>query len=267
MYPTLLRIGQFELPSFGVILVIAFFVGIAITIRRAPRFGITGDQVLDASFYMLIAGVLGARLFFIAQDWGYYREHINELLTLRFQGLTSFGGVFFGLFAVLFWCRRNGVDFRKYADMISPGFLVGHAIGRVGCLLNGCCFGGECPPNFPLGIRVAGDPHLHHPAQLYDSVMNVVGFGLLMLYERRRHGAGQVFGLMFILHGMARFIYEFWRAGSVQDVMQGKASSTYWGSLPITEAQAVALVLVITGGVLMAMFNDRAPAQQELIAS
>jgi prolipoprotein diacylglyceryltransferase len=87
------------------------------------------------------------------------------------------------------------------------------------------------------------------------------------MYERRRHGAGQVFGLMFILHGMARFIYEFWRAGSVQDVAAGKASSTYWGNLPITEAQAVALVLVITGGVLMALFNDRAPAQQELIAA
>jgi phosphatidylglycerol:prolipoprotein diacylglycerol transferase len=264
MFPTLFKSGSFELPSFGLLMVIAFFSGLFLAQKRAPRFGLTSEDVIDSFLPMLFAGVLGARVVFIAQEWGYYKDHMSELLTLRFQGLTSFGGILFGLIACMIWCKRKGFSFPLYGDLIAPAFLLGHAIGRVGCFLNGCCFGGVCPPSFPLGVKFVGQELLHHPAQLYDTAMNLVGLAVLLAYEKRPHSPGQTFGLMFILHGMARFIYEFWRAGTVEDVAAGKASSTYMASLPITEAQVAALVLVVIGAVLMAVFGRKGMIQQEL---
>jgi phosphatidylglycerol:prolipoprotein diacylglycerol transferase len=204
--------------------------------------------------------VLGARLLFIVQELPYYLSHPKELFSLQFQGLTSFGGVFAGVAVVAFWAKRTKVPFRKYADLYAPAFLAGHIIGRFGCLFNGCCFGGKCPPNLPWGIHVAGSEFLHHPAQIYDSAMNLAALGILLAYEKRNHALGQAAALFFVLHGLTRFIYEFWRAGTVDQVNRGEASSTYWGMLPITEAQGVALAMVVVGAVLMLVYARKPQA-------
>ncbi|HEY0868558.1 MAG TPA: prolipoprotein diacylglyceryl transferase [Fimbriimonas sp.] len=248
MHPVLFRIGNFEVPSFGVMMVLAFLAGMWIATVRAQRYGITKQQIQDASFWALLAGILGARIVFIVQEIPYYLEHPDQLLTLRFQGLTSFGGLIFGALAVMVWCRRNRVPVLNMLDVAAPGFLIGHVIGRFGCLLNGCCFGSACPPDTPWAITVSGSPYLHHPAQVYDALMNAVVLGLLLLLERRNAlRLGEMTGLTLALHGLTRFIYEFWRAGTVEEVRKNVASSTYWGSLPITQAQAMALVLVLVG--------------------
>lgn len=245
MYPILFHIGSFKVHTYGVILIIAFLVALLIARMRAPRFGISPTKLSDMAFLMLIAGVLGARVLFLIQeppkDW-------HEYFSLQFAGLTSFGGLIGGAIVVLWWARRTGTNLRALLDVFGPPLLVGFAIGRVGCLLNGCCFGGVCPNDFPLGIHVPGDTqHLFYPAQAYDSLMNLAGFGLLLWIERRGLRLGQVFGLALALNGLSRFIYEFSRAGTDAQVAAGLRSSTYWGSLPITQAQAAALAIAAFG--------------------
>ena len=99
---------------------------------------------------------------------------------------------------------------------------------------------------------------IHHPAQIYDSLMSLGGVALILLAERRHLAPGQSMSLMFLFYGLSRFIYEFWRAGS---------SSTYWGSLPITEAQAMAGTLVLVGAVMFVIFGRRRIAPQEAPAA
>ncbi len=258
MHPVLFKIGSFEVPSFGVAMVVAFLLSVTLAQSRGPRYGISKAQISDMAFWAILAGVLGARVFFIAQEWGYYSTHTKELLTLRFQGLTSFGGLICGMAAAVGYAWKKGIPIRNLLDAVAPAFLVGHLIGRFGCLMNGCCFGGACPADVPWGIHVAGSPTLHHPAQVYDSLMNLAALGLVLFVEARaRLRPGQVTGLVVALHGLARFVYEFWRAGTESQVQRGEASSTYWGHLPITQAQGMAAALILIGLAMVALSKRR----------
>lgn len=264
MHPVLFELFGFKVHSFGVAMVAAFLLAVGLAQARGPRYGISKAQMGDLAFWAILAGVLGARIVFIAQEWGYYREHLQELATLQFQGLTSFGGLIFGMLAAIAWAWRKGIPIRNLLDVAAPPFLVGHLVGRVGCLMNGCCFGGACPTSVPWGIHVAGSAALHHPAQVYDSLMNLAALGFVLLVEARgRLKTGQVAGLVVALHGAARFVYEFWRAGTDAQVKAGEASSTYWGSLPITQAQAMAAVLVLVGAAMFVFTHRLSPVAKQ----
>lgn len=265
MRPILFKIGNFPVHSFGVIMIIAFLTGLYIARKRAAKFGLDPAKLSDMSFWTLIVGILGARIAFILQDLGYYLKNRDQLFSWQFAGLTSFGGVIAGIGFMVFWAKRAGWPVRLVLDVIAPAGLVMHAIGRVGCLLNGCCYGGVC--DLPWGIHIDKIPVPMHPAQIYDALMNLAALPLILLIEKRGQARGQIFALTLIFHGLSRFIYEFWRAGSEKQVEAGLASSTYWGSLPITQAQGMAGALVFVGFAFYILWRKSAPAQQELLAS
>jgi len=257
MYPTLFKIGNFEVPSFGVMMVLAFFAGYWLANRRAARYGIGKPEVSDVLFWCLLFGILGARLGYIVQNLDYYSKNVNELLTLRFQGLTSFGGLILGAIAAIVYTKRKWIDLRSMMDLLGPAFMLGHVIGRIGCLLNGCCYGNACPPDAPFAMRIAGLPGTYQPAQVYDSLMNLVGLGVVLWFERRSKHRGQVFSLFLVLHGLARFIYEFWRAGVTAEVVRG---------LSLTEAQVVSLAMIAIGGGLFFYFGRKPQAEPAVAA-
>lgn len=258
MLPILFQIGTFKVHSYGVILVLGFVVALLIARARAPKHGIDPKKVTDVSFWALIGGVLGARLLFIIQ------ERPADWYSIQFAGLTSFGGIIGGLLVVLVWARVNRIPVRAFLDVLAPAFLIAHAIGRVGCLLNGCCFGNECP-GLPWGIPAGEHNAISHPAQMYDSLMNVAAFFILVNWEKLSFRPGQTFGAMLMLHGTTRFIYEFWRAGTEAQVKAGLASSTYWGSLPITQAQAAAGVVILLGALLFFVYSRKPVMTQEAV--
>jgi phosphatidylglycerol:prolipoprotein diacylglycerol transferase len=258
MYPILFKSGDFELRTFGLLMVVGFLVAILWVGRRASQRGIPKDQVIDISFWTLLAGILGARIGYILQEWPYYRTRLGEVFSIKFEGLTSFGGFILGGLVVLLWSRKNRMPTVQILDLIALPALAAHAIGRIGCFFNGCCYGVPCPP--PLGVHFHGLIGTHHPAQLYDMAMTVVGVLALSRLERRPSWLpGYSIAGFFIVYGVSRFIYEFWRAGSPAEVQAGIASSTYWGSLPITEAQAMAGGFVLLGlAIAMASARRRA---------
>ncbi len=240
MYPDLFKVGSITIHSYGVMLMISFIVGMWLCVRRAPRWGLTKDNVVDSAMWALVLGVLGARALYIALDWGYYAEHRNELFQWQFNGLTSFGGVLGGLLGLMIGMWRAKKSPLQMLDVAGAAFLLAHPIGRIGCLLNGCCYGGQC--DLPWGIHVGSLPGLFHPAQVYDGLLNLVALAVLLLIERRHLKLGQSFGFFLILHGLTRVIYEFWRAGT---------SSTYFHGLPITDAQLAALIFMVVGAVIV----------------
>jgi len=244
------QVGPIQVHSFSVMLILAFLVGVAIARKRAPKFGFDAGKISDASMFALFAGVIGARVLFIVQELPYYLKHKDELFSLQFQGLTSFGGLLFGFAAYWWFAWRQKRSIKDVLDVVAPSALIGQGIGRIGCLLNGCCYGVVCSSNYPIGVHIDNTTTLHVPAQAFDTIMCFVLTGVLLWIEKKRPmHSGQVFALFMVFFGLSRFIYEFWRAGSVEQVNQGIASSTYWGSLPITQAQAVAVGMIAAGAI------------------
>ncbi len=241
MYPTIFQVGSFKLASFGVAMVLALLAGLLMARKRAPSRGITPDQITDVSFWLIIGGILGARLFFIGREYKYYFSHPGELFSFQFQGLTSFGGFIVGSLAAAWACKKKGISPLNYLDVIAPAFLIGHAIGRFGCLFNGCCHGAPAKTAFPFTVFSVENKQYNVPAQMYDSAMNIVAVFVLLWLEKKYPKRGFTFGMMMVLHGFARFIYEFFRAG---------ASSTTIANSSFTEGHLMALGIMIVGTVI-----------------
>jgi phosphatidylglycerol---prolipoprotein diacylglyceryl transferase len=249
MCPILFHIGNFPVRSFGIVLVLGFISGIFWAKSRASRYAVDPSKVWDAAFWMMVFGVLGARLAFILQDLGWFLKHPKELTAIQFNGLTSFGGLILGFVALVVWSRTQKLKLLTLMDIFGAPVLLAHGIGRFGCLLNGCCYGHQTKGGF--GVHVDALPGLYQPAQVYDAAMVFAAAILVVLFERRNTIPGRSAALAIGAYGLSRFIYEFWRAGSELEVRAGVASSTYWGTLPITQAQAMA---VVTVGVATALF-------------
>ena len=235
-------------------MVVSFFTALAFARKRAPYFGLTPDQVSDVSFWIIFLGILGARLAFILQEWKVYAAKPSELLTLQFQGLTSFGALIVGGITAVVICRKKKVPLIAFLDTVGPAFLIGNAIGRVGCLLNGCCHGAPATHAFPF-LAYSSENHQYNvPAQLYESFMNLIFFGILMVLAKKITRPGFAFGFAMVGFGVSRFIYEFWRAGT---------SSTTMGGTWITEAQIVALAVALFG--IFLIFRPQKPVVAPLL--
>lgn len=256
MYPILFKVFGFPIHSYGVMIVVAFVVGAWLARRRAASHGLEPAKLVDGLLGALIVGIIGARLFFILQDLPYYSRHPHELWSVQVAGVTSFGGILFGLIYLFAWAKKKSVPVWSVFDTIAPPFLIASAIGRVGCLLNGCCYGIACTDNLPWKIHVPDAAGWHHPAQIYDSLMCLLAYGLVVLAEKRNTAPGQSFSLAMMGFGLSRFIYEFWRAGTDQQVASGAASSTYWIGW-LTQAQAVAGAMVLLGVVIYVVQRAR----------
>ena len=245
MYPELFEVFGFKVRSYGLIIAVGLMLAVWLASRRAPRHGVKPERLYDVLIWALIPGILGARVVYIVQHWGFYSSNPGELWTFQFEGLTSFGGFGFALIAIWLWSRRAKVPLVSMFDIIGLPLLILGAIGRVACLMNGCCYGR--PTTAWFGVVQESHAFLHTPAQLFDSSMLLVGAGVLAVMERRKLVPGQSFVAAVVAYGVSRYIYEFWRAGTEDEFSQGLASSVYVWSDKLTLAQVAASVMIVGG--------------------
>lgn len=128
--------------------------GIGITIVRGGQLGLVPDVIIGLGFWMMLGGIVGARLFYVVQKWSDHpqvdwQHRLIDIFKLTEGGLVIYGGVIGGLVAGIVFCWRQRLPLLATADLIAPGFLIGLSLGRIGCLLHGCCFGGVCTANLP----------------------------------------------------------------------------------------------------------------------
>jgi phosphatidylglycerol:prolipoprotein diacylglycerol transferase len=217
MHPTVFHIGPLPLHSYGLMLALSFFGGILLAARRAPRRGLTPDLVFDTSLVIIFASIIGARLLYVL----FHREEMHgvlDVLALWSGGLTMYGGVLAALGAAWFYLRRRRAPFLAMADTVAPSLGLGLGLTRVGCFLNGCCYGKPTalpwgvhfPPEAPVG-QMFPDKALH-PTQVYSSLTGLLILGLLLLYDRRRRPPGTVFALWLVLDAAGRFALDWFRA-------------------------------------------------------
>ncbi len=218
MHPLLFRIGPLPIYSYGTMLALAFLVGIFLARRRAGKMGVEPDLITDLSIYIMIGTLLGARLFYVLTDWSSFRYNILDAFKIWEGGLVFQGGLFGGVLLSFWYLKTRKVSPWRVADVIIPSVALGHALGRIGCFLNGCCFGSETslpwgvtfPPE-SLAAQHFGVAHSVHPAQLYSVLNALLIFTVLMILTPRVRFPGQLFWLYGIFYGATRFVLEFIR--------------------------------------------------------
>ncbi|MCH8274640.1 MAG: prolipoprotein diacylglyceryl transferase [Armatimonadetes bacterium] len=257
MYPELFKVFGFPIRTFGLMLMVGVLLAWWVAVRRARRFGIAADGVATLGTWMLLAGIVGARLAYVAQDWPEYAAEPVRIMRLWDGGMTSFGGFLFGLIALFIWARIAGVRPVVALDLMAAPALIAIGVGRIGCFFNGCCYGGECA--LPWAVHFPDAPGPAHPAQLYATLMHWAAAGLLLLYERRlwrsaspKWKPGTFIALAFVAYGVVRFIYEFFRIGPTSDPYK---------DLPLTAAHFVSIFMVVVGVVWLAFLLSK-PARE-----
>jgi len=197
MYPEICKIGPFTIYSYGLMLAVAFAVSTALAVLEAKRQKINPDIIFNLVFISFISGIVGARIFYIAENIGYYIKSPLEIIMLQRGGLSWFGGLILAVSAGIAYLKNKNLPVYKTLDLIAPFVALAQAIGRIGCLLNGCCFGKES---------------LTIPLQVYSSLLLMLIFIVLRLLQDRPHRDGQIFFTYLLLYSAKRFFIEFWRA-------------------------------------------------------
>jgi len=159
--------------GYGIFLLLAIASGAGLALLRCGYAGLTVDQVLGLGFWMMLAGIVGARLFYIIQkseeffaDGISVKETVVNVLDMTKGGLVVYGSLIGAMIAALVYLKIHRLSFAKTADLIAPGMVLGLAIGRIGCLMNGCCFGGVCDVPLPAIQFPAGSaPYMQQLSQ------------------------------------------------------------------------------------------------------
>jgi len=212
MHPVLIQFGSVTVYSYGFLIAVGFFLGILLATREARRLGENPEKILDLGFYILVAAIVGSRLFYVLTTWESYAENPLEIIKIWKGGLVFYGGFLGAATAAVVYMRLNRLPLRKTADILAPALVLGQAMGRLGCFLAGCCYGRQsdvawavtftdqrclAPVNTPL-----------HPTQLYSAFTNLAIFIILWALSRRNRIPGRVFWTYVLLYGLTRSIIE-----------------------------------------------------------
>lgn len=270
MLPILLTIGDFELHAFGVLVALGFVAGIAWCLYEAGRLGVSRERMLDLSFWLLIAGVLGARLLFVAVNAkayaAYFGERTAELglaggilhtliesVAVWNGGIVWYGGLFGAFAAGAAYLRRHGMPVWATADLVAPGVMLGLAIGRLGCLAAGDDYGKIAVHSWDLvkdGLPpewwtlTFTDPRSLVPEELLGKplyptqimmALNALGiFAVLLVMRRFKRFHGQIVCTMLMLYSITRSVIEVYR---------GDPGRGFWFNDTYSTSQVIGAVL------------------------
>ena len=137
MYPILLKIGEFTLHTYGFLLAVGFFLAVMLTLREARRVGLDPQVMMDLNFYVLLAALIGSRVFYVITSWEEFRGNPVDIIRFWRGGLVFYGGLIFAFLAGLWYVRKHHLNFRRLADIVAPAIPLGQAIGRLGCFSAG----------------------------------------------------------------------------------------------------------------------------------
>ncbi|PMQ00894.1 MAG: prolipoprotein diacylglyceryl transferase [Dictyoglomus sp. NZ13-RE01] len=219
MYPKLLTIPQFyilkykigpiTIYSWGTFVALGFLVGIILAMRWAKKENIDPDHVLNISVWSIISSIIGARITYVLKYWNSYKSNPITILHLWDGGLIFFGGFFVALVVVLLYLWKYKIDYWKFLDITAPALAIGSAIGRIGCFLNGCCYGYETP--LLWGVKFPNLFGYRHPTELYYTALFLIVFFYLLYVKKHKTFDGEVATKFFIYYPLAYFTVEVFR--------------------------------------------------------
>jgi phosphatidylglycerol---prolipoprotein diacylglyceryl transferase len=248
MHPVLFQSGSFTIYTYGVLVAAGVLLGLCYARRQAPRAGLDPDSVWNLGIYMVLAGLLMAKLWLVLEDGGYYWAHPRELLSITTlqAGGTFYGAVLGALLVLGLYTWFAKIPLLPLMDTYAFAAPLGHAIGRVGCFAAGCCYGK--PTWLPWGVtftsatahELVGTP-LNislHPTQLYEAFAEFINLAILIWMGRRQKFTGQIIATYLFLYGVERFAIEFLRGDPGRTLLMNGAFSLM---------QVVSLLMMLTG--------------------
>lgn len=215
MFPVLLRLGPLTLHTYGFFVAAGFLAALSWCSYLAARRGIAAEVFQDLFFYVVFSALLGARLFYVLLNLTYFAQAPLKIFYIWQGGLVFYGGFIVAVPVLVWRLRRTGLPVLSLLDIAVQGLVLAQAIGRLGCLSAGCCYGKPCQlpwaisfrhelSHAPLGVDL-------HPTQLYHAIANLLIFVFLYLFYRSRPASGWVTVLYLVLYAAGRFTIEFWR--------------------------------------------------------
>jgi phosphatidylglycerol:prolipoprotein diacylglycerol transferase len=241
--------GPWALHTYGVLLAVAFLAGLWVASRQARKAGLDAARITDMAVYVLIGGLLGAKLMLLAVDWQYYVRNPREILSILQSGGVFYGGLLGALPVAWWYARRHSLPGWRTADALAPGVALGQAIGRLGCFSAGCCYGR--PTSVRWGVtfhdayasRAVGTPLEVplHPTQLYESGCVLLLFLFLLWFAGRKRFQGQVTLIYLFAYAVIRFVIEFYRGDLARgSVLGGRFSTSQFIAVLVVVAVALA---------------------------
>ena len=253
MFPKLIQIGNFYIPTYGFLVTTGVVLGLFLSIRLAAKAGFSKEereQITNLIIYTVIGGVLGSKLLLVIVELQYYAAHPIELIQVFRSGGVFYGGLLGGLFTAVWLFRKYKLPFYRVTDVVAPHIALGHAIGRLGCFSAGCCYGKAC--SLPIAVEfhsefahsVVGVPLNTpiYPTQLMSSIALFIIFLVLRFYFwPRKKFQGQMIWLYVLIYSAFRFGIEFFRG----DFDRGFLFSV------ISTSQFISTVLFLTAAVML----------------
>lgn len=248
MFPVLFEIplfGGLRIYTYGVLVAAAFLAGILWTTHEAKLKGVSKERILDLTFYIILAALIGSRVLYILISWDQYAQNPLAVLKIWEGGLVFYGGLLGAIAVMLIYLRRHKMGFLPVADLYAPGLALGHAIGRLGCFAAGCCHGGAAS-DFPLAIHFPDIPYSLaptgiplYPTQIMESLAAFLIFLFLVWFRKNHRGTftGQIFSLYLLFYGIARTGLEIFRGEHARTNL-----IFYWLSV----SQLISLLLILS---------------------
>lgn len=207
MLPTL-NIGSIALPTYPLMLLVALWVGMAVAAWQARQVGLDGDHFYNAGLYGLIAGIVGARLWYVLSNWASYAPDLTQALSLSRSALSAGEGLIVAGIVILIYVQRRRLPLGDFLDAAALGLIIALLLGHIGAFLGGEALG--APAAVPWAIEMF--EVTRHPVQLYEAGACLLIAGGLYLLRTWRPWPGFQFWLFVALYGLARLILEIFRA-------------------------------------------------------
>jgi phosphatidylglycerol---prolipoprotein diacylglyceryl transferase len=218
--PILVHLGPFAISWYGLAVGIAIAVGIWLTLGEAQRKGLPADPIVDLIWWIVIGGIVGARLLYVADQWTFFAANPAQILAIHTGGLSIMGAILGGGLAASVLAWRTGLPVRRFFDAAAPGLILGQAIGRFGCLITGDTVGRPTDGTWGVVYQNPGAraPQLgvaYQPAFLYEQLWDLLVFAVLWRLRKRLTADGQLFALYLGLYAAGKFVITFVRLDPV----------------------------------------------------
>jgi len=256
VHPIAFHLGPLTITWYGVMVMLGFVAGMWTASRRCLLVGLDPERILDLGPWLILGAVAGARTLYVVTFWReeFAGQPFGAVFMVWHGGLVYYGGLVGASLSFILYTRLKKAALWRIADVLTPSIALGQAFGRLGCLLNGCCYGRAC--DLPWAIRFPADNADHaptypvHPTEIYESVLNLGLYGLLAWLFRRKNFDGQVFAVYLTGYAVVRSFVELFRG----DYPPGQ----YVGGL-LTPGQAVSAVSLLIGVLLLALLPRTKP--------
>ena len=245
-------LGPLTIHMYGIVIAFGLVLAVIYAMRRAPKFGLTEDHVLDGVLWVTPFAILCARAYYCAFSWELYADNPISVLYIWQGGIAIYGGVLGAVLGIIVFCKIKKLSLGATLDLVLLGFLIGQSIGRWGNFFNREAFGAETESFLRMGLfdTTTGAVVYHHPTFLYESVWNALGFVVLHFLSKKREYDGQIALGYAFWYGLGRFFIEGLRTDSL-----------YVPGTAIRVSQLLAAISCLTAAAVLVYFLLKPPAK------